>query len=206
MALITRSLQFLLRRRRTGADAPPADHLAAELAVSEPGHSFYYGYGVAADGESAASSHLLFRADGTRLWHDTVGAADGSTVFQGDGSALTGIIDSGSNANGFWTRYADGTQICWIAALTLTYVNSVRVEATWTFPAAFSGQPAVMAIADAGDLFSSATPDGPDVSGVSYANRSASSVDLRLIRVEGRTDFEPGDTCVVSAEAKGRWA
>lgn len=84
------SLRFRLRRRTIGSDAPPADHLQGEMAASEPGNAFYYGYGAGV-GDLASASHLLFRSDGTRLWHGHIGAADGSTVFKGDGSALTGV-------------------------------------------------------------------------------------------------------------------
>jgi len=84
------NLRFRLRRRTTGSDAPPADHLQGEMAASEPGNAFYYGYGAGV-GDLASASHLLFRSDGTRLWHGNIGAADGSTAFKGDGSALTGV-------------------------------------------------------------------------------------------------------------------
>lgn len=84
------SLRFRLHRRSTGSDAPPPDHLQGEMAASEPGNAFYYGYGNGT-GDLASASHLLFRSDGTRLWHSNIGAADGSTVFKGDGSALTGV-------------------------------------------------------------------------------------------------------------------
>lgn len=84
------SLRFRLRRRTAGSDAPPADHLQGEMAASEPGNAFYYGFG-AGTGDLASASHLLFRSDGTRLWHDVVGGADGLTEFVGDGSALTGV-------------------------------------------------------------------------------------------------------------------
>ena len=103
------SLRFRLRRRTTGSDAPPADHLQGEMAASEPGNAFYYGYGNGT-GDLASASHLLFRSDGTRLWHDVIGAADGSTVFKGDGSALTGVTAASvdwSDVTGTPTTIAD---------------------------------------------------------------------------------------------------
>lgn len=90
-------LRFLLRRRRDGVNAAPADHLAAELAVHENTatgvNTFRYGHDLDADGVSAVESHKLFEASEGRLWNDTIGASDGSTVFVGDGSALTAISD-----------------------------------------------------------------------------------------------------------------
>lgn len=73
----------------TSGDNAPIDHLWREIAVAESGHSFWYGYG--SDAGAASDSHLIFRSDGTRLWHDIIGAPDGSTEFVGDGSALTGL-------------------------------------------------------------------------------------------------------------------
>lgn len=81
--------RFLLRRRLTGSGVP-ADHLNGELFADEPNTAFYYGHGAEMDGQ-ATDSHLLFLSDGDRLWHDVIGAADGSTVFVGDGAGLTGV-------------------------------------------------------------------------------------------------------------------
>lgn len=83
------SARFQIRGGASG-DAPPADHLQREIAVAEAGHSFWYGFGAGV-GNLADESHLLLRSDGTRLWHDIIGAADGSTEFVGDGAGLTGV-------------------------------------------------------------------------------------------------------------------
>ena len=42
------------------------------------------------------------------------------------------VVSRGSNANGEYVRYHDGTQICWAT------VNGGAALRTWTFPAAFS--------------------------------------------------------------------
>lgn len=52
------------------------------------------------------------------------------------------IIESGDNANGYYVRFADGTQVCW-GLCTASATNSAVVDCTWTFPAAFSESPAV---------------------------------------------------------------
>jgi hypothetical protein len=88
--MTTISARFRIRGVNTGSGAP-TDHLNREIAVNESVNSFFYGFGTGL-GDLAASSHLLFRSDGTRIWHDIVGAADESTVFVGDGAALTGVV------------------------------------------------------------------------------------------------------------------
>lgn len=65
------------------------------------------------------------------------------TVSQTAGAPTGAIIESGSNANGEYTKFADGTMICTIAKIsaTTTYVASVstlyRHRATLTLPATF---------------------------------------------------------------------
>lgn len=60
------------------------------------------------------------------------------TVSQSSGVPTGAIIERGSNANGEYVRFADGTQIC---TRTLTASSSAGVA--WTFPAAFVAAPVV---------------------------------------------------------------
>ena len=61
------------------------------------------------------------------------------TVGQSGGVPTGAIIERGSNANGEYVKYADGTMIC-SARITLT-ADGARYFATWTFPAAFIAAP-----------------------------------------------------------------
>lgn len=56
------------------------------------------------------------------------------TVANANGFPVGGIIERGSNANGEYVRYADGTQICWVRNISIT----ANVAFTWTYPIAFS--------------------------------------------------------------------
>lgn len=53
------------------------------------------------------------------------------------------VIATGSNANGTWVRFADGTQMCWSPTLTSNWVDVqaggmyTGVETYWTFPMTF---------------------------------------------------------------------
>lgn len=51
------------------------------------------------------------------------------------------IIESGSNSNGKWVRFADGMQVCWVNSYVTTPSGDIH---TWTFPAAFVLNPAVV--------------------------------------------------------------
>lgn len=68
------------------------------------------------------------------------------TVSQVAGTPTGAVIERGSNANGDYVRFADGTQICTgiqVLVSISTAVGSLfrSAEQTWTFPAAFSAVP-----------------------------------------------------------------
>lgn len=81
------------------------------------------------------------------------------TVAQSAGVPTGAIIERGSNANGDYTRWADGTQICtgsfssgsgaWTAG---TYASERQVPGSVAFPAAFSNNPVVQARNNDGQL------------------------------------------------------
>ena len=49
------------------------------------------------------------------------------------------IIEAGDNANGYYVRFADGTQVCWNKANfgTTSVMQNDNSHVEWTFPAAF---------------------------------------------------------------------
>jgi len=66
------------------------------------------------------------------------------TVSQSGGVPTGGVIEKGSNANGQYTKFADGTMICWYQdtvndqALDGEYVSLYVGTRNWTFPAEFA--------------------------------------------------------------------
>ena len=63
------------------------------------------------------------------------------TVSQSGGVPTGAIIERGSNANGEYVRYADGTQICTYAISVGPWLANSAASAVWIFPAAFSAIP-----------------------------------------------------------------
>jgi len=59
------------------------------------------------------------------------------TVSESSGTPTGAVIERGSNANGEFVRYADGTQVCWSRA-TVTQSSTSRLVKDQTFPAEFS--------------------------------------------------------------------
>lgn len=94
-------------------------------------------------------------ATGAFFWDQLVTARTLiGTVGQSGGIPTGAVIERGSNANGDYTRFADGTQICTVTDFNLgsikgagagTFADPYRTDApaTITWPAAFTASPAV---------------------------------------------------------------
>lgn len=100
-----------------------------------------------------ASAALHYRSRGGGAWgpwkkiYDTSNVV--GTVSQSGGTPSGAIIERGSNANGEYVRFADGTQICTAsltvnASITTAHLGGFRnTGQTWTFPAVFAAAPRV---------------------------------------------------------------
>lgn len=89
------------------------------------------------------------------------------TVSQNAGVPTGAIMESGSNSNGWYAKYADGTLICnqgWIESVDVTtsYGGGWYGTISWTYPVAFSVNPSVSAFARASGRI---TPMAPSVTG-----------------------------------------
>lgn len=107
-----------------------------------------------------------------------------ATVITG-GPDISAVIERGSNANGEFTRYYDGTLICWNENLAAT-----GQDQTWTFPQPFSAVPAVTATARGGLAVV-----------VSLSNFTNSSIMTSAYNVSGT-----GASINRSVTAIGRWS
>lgn len=65
------------------------------------------------------------------------------TVSQTGGTPTGAIIESGSNANGAYTKYADGTMVCSANVFVNTWAAGGSAGATWTYPAQFAAVPKI---------------------------------------------------------------
>ena len=54
------------------------------------------------------------------------------------GSMGSAVIESGSNANGNYVKFADGTQVCFSKTISASAVNTHNKKANWAFPVQFS--------------------------------------------------------------------
>ena len=109
---------------------------------------------------------------------------------------VAGIVESGSNANGSWVKYADGTMIQYVymevtdQAINNAYGVLYQSQRVWTFPIPFVGiRPSVSC---------SQFQWGNGASWASIRGVSSTSAVLRGIDVSSR---EAGTTTTISAIA-----
>ncbi len=124
------------------------------------------------------------------------------TVSQSSGMPTGTIIERGSNANGSYVRFADGTQWCWHSmsvgviseALSPLYASA---PTSWTFPAAFSAAPATSTEATRPFSSSSQRLVG------AYAQELPSTTGLQNIRAW--SNVSNSNPATVHIVAVGRW-
>lgn len=104
---------------------------------------------------AAAGSFARFTGTGTT---SAVMQAIAGTVSQSGGTPTGALFESGSNGNGNYVKFADGTMICW-AILTTRAINIASAavvggfrsaEIIPTFPVIFAAVPAVVTFATGG--------------------------------------------------------
>jgi hypothetical protein len=89
---------------------------------------------------------------GTMNWTEIYHSGSIVGTVADDGGVPNGaVIETGTNANGTYVRYADGTQMCWrtfseTIAIATAHLGGFRdLGRTWIFPGAFVAQPSIQA-------------------------------------------------------------
>ncbi len=164
-------------------------------------------------GDDAFSVKLS--SDGTN-WSEALNVSPGDTVYssanllgfvsQSGGMPTGAVMESGSNANGSYIRFADGTQICHLNDLQLTYSWTTVLARTWTFPAGFSSNPVVVGNFNASDLTNDTGITPSKVWSPRLSTIGKFSARLTIGRLHGMPSvFDPSDTCRIYVLAVGRW-
>ena len=147
--------------------------------------------------EFTPESHTHVASDVT----DLVG-----TVSESGGDPTGAVIERGSNSNGDYVRFADGTQICWSRVTLDDVITDAIIARTWTFPASF---------ADRSTPLVSHTPEqgtGGDA-GVAMSYRGHAfvqgtgntGISLRNGKDRDQGQYVSGDFIMTRAVAVGRW-
>jgi hypothetical protein len=128
-------------------------------------------------------------------------------VSETGGNPTGAVIERGSNANGDYVRFADGTQICTFEA-TMTQDGIAKLAYDWTYPIGFvSGAKPVVNMTLIDETSASSGPANFAYCGARFGGGATAHTQatLRLYRRNGGTDFAPADTMDVTVCAIGRW-
>ena len=128
------------------------------------------------------------------------------TVSQSAGVPTGAVIQRGSNSNGQFVRFADGTQICW-HTINLEFNNASSCQTDWIFPAEFSEVGSHGGVIDYAGTAANADPSINDLQGVGYTNSGSNNTRWRaVVRRRGdAADFVSGNFVRVRLSAIGRW-
>ncbi len=170
-----------LREFADGDTVPVA--LGGTGAATAAGARTSLGLGSAAVRPALGSTGALYSRD------SILGA-----VSQSSGVPTGAVIDRGSNANGEYVRFADGTQVCWAErALTVTtaaagsiHVDGAPANGLWAYPATFSSPPNTHCNARHGGVWANAlvaTPNSVTSIVMSTVARSSVAVNVAFTAI-----------------------
>jgi hypothetical protein len=160
-------------------------------------------------GETNTATQIALRTtvDDLRIRRRTAGTWGGwvtvyhtanvlAAVAQVAGVPTGGVLERGSNANGEFVRFADGTLICTRTNLSVTNASTAvgqlfrsSANVTWTFPVAFSAAPVVKSDCDNADCWATVG-----------AAPTTTTVQLRAV-----SPVSQAAALTIRAVATGRW-
>ena len=107
------------------------------------------------------------------------------------------INESGSNANGRYIKFEDGTLICENESFALTYNATPTFADTWTYPSGFNSLPTVLATLNGGN---STSGTKTDITNITYITKTTTSV-----QIQAYGTLDSGWVVRVDVLAIGRW-
>jgi len=129
------------------------------------------------------------------------------TVSQSSGVPTGAIIERGSNVNGEYVKYADGTMIChYENPNTITVIRGAEsIFPSWTYPSSFISRPVINATVccdnDRGD-----TASDTGIGFRNYNNNATTTQSpILVVRIIGSATSTPNGTYRQVISAIGRW-
>ena len=116
------------------------------------------------------------------------------------------IVDSGSNANGEWVKYGNGTMICW-HEVNLTHASGNSLNTVWVFPQPFlSGTEPDVQLTLISHLLRGSIASGRILAFHSLFIRNVSNVSVQpQAQASSEYSWTEGDNLYVKCRALGRW-
>ncbi|MFN4062333.1 MAG: hypothetical protein ACK4IA_16490 [Paracoccus hibiscisoli] len=152
--------------------------------------------------EARTITNIALPAGYIRTDADTVATYDGTRWI------VDRQIERSGNANGIFTRFADGSQFCLMARTAVSPVaNSVQMRADVTFPSAFVSAPTVSGLVRIETASGYAATAGErDRLGIcATVGNGPASCFFDVYRSFGSTAIPLGASVIVDLQAIGRW-
>jgi len=138
-------------------------------------------------------------ADGGSSWSSwsmLIGQRNAVGTVSQSASVPTGaLIEAGTNANGSFTRFADGTQFCWTtlalasSPINVGFLGGFRNSGqTWAYPAAFGSPPSMVsgnpgALTSLAVVVNTANNTACSVFHTAFASQPAANLSARILAV-----------------------
>lgn len=157
------------------SDDPPDTYEASRVSIEDVG-THYASNNV----EDALQEAAVDIADNTADIADIRAGGNSAPFVAMPYVGTAPIVESGSNTNGYYVKYADGTMVCWHTtqnnlAIQTAMLGGYRSSGqTWTFPAEFNVTPVCIASGEPTDSFSY-NCNGKSTTYASYAYTAISS-------------------------------
>lgn len=116
---------------------------------------------------------------------------------------ISRVEEHGSNANGDFTRFSDGTQMIH-TSVTLSYIGPTLAGAILTFPASFSDATRISTSLTI-EMVSSLTVDASQLAPILCHNYHPTGCTVDASLISGASGLEAGDTITIRLFAIGRW-
>ena len=134
----------------------------------------------------------------------TDSGSDLAGIENGNGIDITArIVERGSNSDGEWVRYADGTQIASIVNFLLEYSNPQVLRAVWNFPVSFDSSTRCILVSGNASEGKPNSNEGWFLRDTSFTGDNGTR--CRLVLGGSSGTFSSGNTVTVNAIAIGRW-
>lgn len=144
-----------------------------------------------AGGDTTRSTGVKINAMTTELYSRTNNMKSAAysdlvgSVAQSGGIPTGDVIQRGTNANGEFVRFADGTQFCWATTTATVAVNLGPASGlyygttSWTYPAQFSSAPIPRCSASSGGVLTFEIPASTSTTAAAVAIGAVASIASR---------------------------
>lgn len=151
---------------------------------------------------TSSGDFVQFKRNGSTVGR--LGVSGSNLTFNGNalGASVkqSSSVTSGSNSNGYWVKFDDGTLICY-GEVTVNYASGARLETKWTLPAAYKKDSLKHTFASKNSYWGESIYNRATVA-TEFSD--AGTVQVRVWSANGDS-FKSGQKLRIHTMAIGRW-